>query len=215
LGRQAQIPRHFVPRNDNLFRMTAYKEGITVFMQPSKTLPDDYKATATLDLSENRKLAVGLNVLGLIFFFLFALLFTIFAAVLRYNSEGGELSFSISRENWGSTLGWVILIVVLVVVIHELIHALFFRLFTGEWATFGFKGIYAYAAAPQWLVLSLLGVVLILWIDYALLPALLLFLIINAAGAVGDLVTVGWMLRQPRDAYVNDYGDGFTVYTTQ
>lgn len=198
-------------------------------MQPSKTLPNDYKATATLDLAENRKLAVGLNVLGLIFFFLCALLFTLFAAVLRYNSEGGELSFSISRENWASTLGGVILIVVLVVLSHELIHALFFRLFTGEWATFGFRGIYAYAAAPQWyiprnlhiavalaplLVLSLLGVALILWIDYAFLPALLLFLIVNAAGAVGDLVTVGWMLRQPRDAYVNDYGDGFTVYTT-
>ncbi len=199
-------------------------------MQPSKILPDNYKATETLDLSQNRKLAIGLNVLGLILFFLFALLFTIFAAVSRYNSEGGELSFSIGRENFWPTLGGALLVVVLAVVIHELIHALFFRFFTGEWATFGFKGIYAYAAAPQWyiprnlhiavalaplLILSLLGAMLIPWIAYELLPALLFFLIINAAGAVGDLVAVGWLLRQPRDAYVNDYGDGFTVYTTQ
>lgn len=199
-------------------------------MQPSKTLPDDYKATDNLDLSQNRKLAIGLNVLGLILFFLFALLFTIFAAVSRYNSEGGELAFSIGRDNFWPILGWTLLVVVLAVVIHELIHALFFRFFTGEWATFGFKGLYAYAAAPQWyiprnlhiavalaplIILSLLGALLIPWIAYELLPALLFFLIINAAGAVGDMATVAWLLRQPRDAYVNDYGDGFTVYTTK
>lgn len=199
-------------------------------MQPRKNLPAEYSATATLDLAQNRPLAVGLSVLGLILFFLFAVAFTIFAALLRYDSEGGEIAFQVGRDNLWPVLGWGLLVVGVTVLLHELIHALFIRLFTGEWATFGFKGLYAYAAAPKWyiprnlhiavalaplVILSLLGVLMIPWIAYELLPALLLALITNAAGAVGDMVTVGWLLRQPRSAYVNDYGDGFTIFTTQ
>lgn len=199
-------------------------------MQPRKSLPAEYSATATLDLAQNRPLAVGLSVLGLILFFLFAVAFTVFAALLRYDSEGGEIAFRVGGDNLWPVLGWSVLVLGVTVILHELIHALFIRFFTGEWATFGFKGFYAYAAAPQWyiprnlhiavalaplLILSLLGGLMIPWIAYELLPALLLALITNAAGAVGDMVTVGWLLRQPRNAYVNDYGDGFTIFTTQ
>lgn len=110
------------------------------------------------------------------------MLFTIFATVLRYKSEGGELAFQKSSRDLANG-GWGLLVVVLAVISHELIHALFFRFFTGEWAIFGFKGIYAYAAAPQWyiprnlhiavalaplVILSLLGVLLIPWIAYQL-----------------------------------------------
>jgi len=199
-------------------------------MQARKILPEEYRAKTTLDLAQNRPLAVGLSVVGLILFFLFAVAFTVFAALLRYDSEGGELAFSVGRENLLPVVGWSLLVIGLTVLLHEVVHALFIRLFTGEWATFGFKGIYAYAAAPAWYIprnlhiavalaplvlLSLLGILFIPWITYELLPALLLGLITNAAGAVGDMVTVGWLLRQPRTAYVNDYGDGFTVFTTQ
>ncbi|MBD2257724.1 hypothetical protein [Pseudanabaena sp. FACHB-2040] len=46
----------------------------------------------------------------------------------------------------------------------------------------------------------------------AVVPGLLLALVVNAAGAVGDLVTAGWLLTQPKQAYVNDYGDGMAIY---
>ena len=89
------------------------------------------------------------------------------------------------------------------------------------------KGLYAYAAAPEWylprqhhvavalaplVVMTLVG---LLWLPVApavVVPPLLLVLVLNASGAVGDLVTVIWLLKQPRATFVRDRGDTITLY---
>lgn len=199
-------------------------------MQAVKILPEKYAETDSIDLADNKRLAFSLNSVGFLLFFFFALLFTVLAAVLRYNVAGDELELRITGSNIGETLVMVVCIVALTVITHELIHALFFRIFTGEWAQFNVKGLYAYAAAPDWYlprnlhvatalaplaVISVVGMVLILFVPLALLWGVLLFLVVNAAGAIGDIAIAGWLLTKPRNAYVNDYGDGFTVYITQ
>lgn len=101
--------------------------------------------------------------------------------------------------------------------------------FKGSRPRFGFKGVYAYAAAPGWypprdqhlavalaplLVITLLGVVLLAVAPVALVLPLVLLVTLNIVGAVGDLVVALWLLRHERTALVEDTGDAVTVYTT-
>lgn len=199
-------------------------------MQAVKTLPASYAEIDSIDLAENKRLALGLTLAAFLLFFFFVLFFTAWAAMLRYNVEEGEMELHLTSDHLWWALVVAVAVVVLVVIVHEFVHALFFRIFTGEWAKLGVKGWYAYAAAPDWyiprnlhivtllaplVIISLTGMIVMLFVPLALLWGVLLFLVVNAAGAIGDIVTAGWLLTKPRDAYVNDYGDGWAVYTAQ
>jgi hypothetical protein len=112
-------------------------------------------------------------------------------------------------------------------VLHELIHGLFFWLFTRTRPAFGFKGAYAYAAAPGWYIprsqyiivglaplvlITLGGFALLVVVPAWLIPALLFVVVMNGAGAVGDIAVVGWLLVQPRATLVHDLGDAVAIY---
>jgi hypothetical protein len=120
--------------------------------------------------------------------------------------------------------------ILLTMLIHELIHGLFFWIFTRKRPLYGFKGIYAYAAAPdfyiprdQFLLIGLAPFVLISLLGIALLPftslavalTLVLIMTMNAAGAVGDFYAVGFLLTQPSTALIRDFGDGMVYYCPQ
>ncbi|NJN17657.1 MAG: DUF3267 domain-containing protein [Oscillochloris sp.] len=77
------------------------------------------------------------------------------------------------------------------------------------------KGLYAYAAAPDWylprrpyfsvalaplLAISLLGIGMLLIVPATWIPVVLLAIVLNAAGAIGDLPVAAWLLssRQQR-----------------
>ncbi|HMQ29453.1 MAG TPA: DUF3267 domain-containing protein [Chloroflexaceae bacterium] len=109
-----------------------------------------------------------------------------------------------------------------VLVLHETAHALCFWLFTRKRPRFGFKGLYAYAAAPGWhvprlqyaitgaaplVLLSLGGLLLVLVVPLGALPLLLYALTLNAAGAIGDILVLGWIAVSPRGALFRDRGD--------
>jgi hypothetical protein len=120
-----------------------------------------------------------------------------------------------------------IALLALMVALHEGIHGLLFWRFTGARPTFGFKGLYAYAAAPDWylprnqhivvalaplLLITLGGLVLLAVLpEVALLPSIV-FVALNAGGAVGDIVAVFWLLRADASALVQDTGDAVTVF---
>lgn len=158
-------------------------------------------------------------------FFLFGWLALLLLTALR--PEVDSWTFQISGANfWPFLLGLIVLLAV-TVILHEAIHGLCFWLLTRERPRFAFKGVYAYAAAPDWylpclhhvavalaplVVITLVG---LLWLPVAaevvVLP-LLLVLVLNAAGAIGDLVTVVWLLLQPRTTFVRDSGNAITLY---
>jgi hypothetical protein len=112
-------------------------------------------------------------------------------------------------------------------VLHELVHGVFFWLFTRSRPTFGFRGWYAFAAAPGWLLtrgqylvvtlapfvlLSILGIILLAVVPTGALAAILAGTVMNAAGAVGDLWVVFLILREHRPIVIEDLGDGFNFY---
>jgi hypothetical protein len=194
--------------------------------QALRELPAGYAVGGTVELSKNRWLAIAVNLAAVGLFFVFGWLFTAAAVWLRPDWR----SFNLHITGPGQLLGLLAILLALIVfqvALHELIHGLFFRLYTGARPRYALKLMYAYAAAPDWylprdqhlvtalapLVLMTVGSLgLLPFIPARLIPALLLVMTANAAGAVGDMVVAGWLLRQPPTALVRDAGDAITVY---
>ncbi len=191
-------------------------------MKPIQTLPEGYRLTATLDLSKDRRALVGLNLAGLALFAVFGWLFARLFSVLR-----PELNLSVLNVNFLVNLVALLVGSIFVILLHELVHGLFFWYYLRERPEFGFRGTYAYAAAPNWyiprgrfvviglaplVVISLAGLAAVLFFPPAGLPALWFALTLNAAGAVGDIYIVGWLYLQPPTVLVKDQGDRFSMF---
>jgi hypothetical protein len=205
-------------------------------MCATKVLPANYHPYATVDLAKNKALLVGLTLLGLGLFLVFGWLFVQLAIAVRgggdatqvpgiglTTSASGAFSFTLS----GSWIVAVLLACFLVPVVHEATHGIFFWVFTRERPRFGYRVLYAYAAAPDWylprgrylmvglaplVLLSLGGTALLPVAPVALVPTLLAFLVFNAAGTVGDIVISIWLLFQPATLLARDTGDAITFY---
>lgn len=74
------------------------------------------------------------------------------AAWLRYDETGGELRSRFSAKQVFPVLLIGLSVILIQIVLHELVHTLCLWWFTQEWPRLGFKGIYAYAAAPAWYI---------------------------------------------------------------
>jgi hypothetical protein len=66
-------------------------------------------------------------------------------------------------------------------------------------------------AAP-FILITLGGLAWLPLTSLDLVPILIFIVAANAAGAIGDLFMVGWMLRQPNSAVVRDAGVAVIVY---
>ena len=191
-------------------------------MKPAKTLPQNYRLAGSIDL-EKRKTAIGLNLIGLALLFVFGWIFLQIATAIRPEfSSSSLIEIAAQSELWLILLG-----LVAVLLLHEVVHAFFFWLFTGERPKLGFHALYAFAAAPDWylprgrflvtgvspfVLITLAGLLLLPVVSASLVAVLLLALIANAAGSVGDLVVVSWLLFQPSTALIRDSGPKITLY---
>ncbi len=198
-------------------------------MKPITRLPANYVLRGRLDLSKDKSLLLGLSLGGLVLALAFGVLFVGAAVILvPHLPSSGEVFLDL--PGLLELLAGVLAITALVVVLHELTHAVFFWLFTHEWPVFGFKGVYAYTAAPNWyiprlpyvlvglaplLLLTLLGLALLRVLPMSMIPAVVFALTINAAGAVGDLYIVFRLLCAPAACLVHDEGNGLTWYSPQ
>lgn len=199
-------------------------------MRATQTLPTGYTEAGRISLKDNRRLVILLNVLGIPWLILCAIFFFFMANVLgSFNGADGPINgsgsggFSISLTTPLLALAIIVVAFVAVLILHELVHGLFFWLFTRSRPKFGFKGAYAYAAAPGWyiprtqfLIIGLAPLVLITLVGLLMLPfitlpaslVLLVALIANAGGAIGDLYMVVRLLFAPRGVLIEDQGEG-------
>jgi hypothetical protein len=190
---------------------------------PTKTLPATYQHEQSIDLSQKRSLVIGLNIASLLLFILFGYAYLRLVAWMRPGA-----SFSFNSNHFLTNLLVLLLVYMGVIVLHEIIHGLFFWLTTGEKPRFGFRGAYAFAAAPDWylprkpyLMVGLAPLILITSVGFLLVPitpdSWLLMLGVavtaNASGAVGDLAVVLWLLiKHPADLLLRDRGDAIDIY---
>ena len=195
-----------------------------------RELPEDYDLRHTLDLNKNIKLAIGLNLAGLVLFFVFGVLFYWLLSLVRPGLifEGEFLSSGLLvSDSFLLQLLVIALVYMGMIVLHEGVHGIFFWIYTRERPKFGFKGLYAYAGAPDWylakkpyLIVGVAPLVLISAVGFAamaLAPAawifpILMFITLNASGAVGDIFAFFWILLIPEEILVQDFGDRMQVY---
>jgi hypothetical protein len=208
-------------------------------MKQITQLPEHFVERGSVDLAKNFKLLIWLQIAALFAVILTGWLFINLTYILRPDSvqllslrsllgidtgDGFTIGISLSMFMLASLL----IATVLMIILHEAVHGIAFWYFTRRRPTFGFKGFYAYAASPKGvylprqeyivvalaplLLLSLLGVILIPLVPLNALPILVFFLIGNAAGAIGDVWVVGWLLREPPEILLQDRGDAVTTY---
>ncbi len=196
-------------------------------MRPTQTLPKGYREIGTIDIHNKRTLLL-ISLLGLVLMCFFSILFTFL--LYRMHPEafnGNPMNHPFGFENvFLQTLG-LLAILILMLLLHEALHGLVFWFFTHDRPHFAFKAFYAYASLPGWylprgryLVSALLpfsGITLLGFLLLWLLPPtwfipLLLVMVSNAAGSVGDLVVVAWLLTRHRGVLAVDIGDAVTLF---
>ena len=195
--------------------------------KPTLIFPDGYELKGTLDLSKNKRLALITNIAGIVLLVFFG---WAFVNLLRFIRPDYSTTLTLLITDLGDVIrviAVVLAVTVVMVVVHEGLHGLVFWLITHRRPTFGFRGSYAFAAAPDWYIprqpyllvclapfvlITLIGLGLMAVAPEGFVPPLLLLISMNAAGAVGDLTVAAWLLLKPVSTLVQDYGDGVSLY---
>ena len=179
------------------------------------------KLLQEINLMDDKKLIVWLNIATLPLLALFGLLFTMIPLWFGQSSEEG----SVIVELFVVAIGYL-----LAIVVHELIHGLFFKLFNPDGnVKFGFKNGLAYATSPgsfytkgQFSVILLSPFILIsLTLNLFYLTSLLgpvSFVILSAAHAascVGDFYFMYLIARTPAGTYIEDTEKGLSFYAKE
>lgn len=196
-------------------------------MQPTQTLPANYRLFKRLSIRDNAPLLI-LNVLSLAMLAGTGYLLLALLRWLRPSDIGDVFTLTIrSTGNFLCILLTLLAATAVMMVAHEALHGIFFWLFTRARPKFGFRGAYAFAAAPNWYLprdpyfitslaplvgITLVGILLLAFAPAGWIPWVLLIVTFNAAGAVGDLWVAWWLLRCPADALGNDQGDVTCLY---
>ncbi len=186
-----------------------------------ESIPDGYQEVLHWRVTEKFSRIIGLNILGVILFFISGSIFSIFAVSL------GKLP---SQGKYGLIeIGLALVGIVLTIVLHELIHGLFMRIY-GATPRYGilWNEMMFYATSPgyayrrnNYLVIALapfvfisILVVLGMWIFQGTLWVVLLGICgtINASGAIGDIWIMVIVLRYAAAALIMDERDGIRVF---
>ena len=184
-------------------------------------LPEGYRELRRIDLQKNKKLMLFVNLLALV---IAALLCVVGHQVVpvsqMFDMSDGIVLFFV---RFGVMLGGTVLYIVL----HEAVHGIFFRIYgNGVKPTFGFTGMYAFAASKayfnrvSYLIIGLSPVVIlgaVLLVLNLLLPAvwfwpIFLIQITNLSGAAGDFYVSVLLARMPSTLLVQDDGVAMTFY---
>jgi len=186
----------------------------------SESLPNDYQEVLHWKVTEKRSRVIAINIIGVLLFVIFGLIFSSLAISL---GKLHEFRFGLIE------IGSVFIAVVLTLVLHELTHGLFMRIF-GARPKYGFlwKGMMFFATSPGYayqrnnyviialapFVLISLLVILGIWLLQGTLWVALFGIcgVINASGSIGGMWITMIVVRYATQAYVMDERDGIRVF---
>ena len=189
----------------------------------SGSLPGDYQEVLSWKVTGKPMRVIVLNIVGLILFVIFGMIFSSLAFGLgKIPSEG---NFTIGLVE----ISLSIVGVVLTLILHELTHGLVMQMF-GASPKYGiiWKGLMLYATSPgyayrrnNYVVITLAPFVFIsalavlgMWIlqGTAWVALFAICGVVNASGAVGDMWITMIVLRYAATAYVMDERDGIRMF---
>ena len=187
----------------------------------TKTLPEGYVQSGEINLKKNRRLALMLNIVGLLVMIFSFFLFSSLVALVRPSLVGTSGTI---------TAGVIVIIVGLTVTlltIHELVHGFFFWAFTRSRPVFALHLFYACAGAPDWyfparqyavsalgplVIIDAVGVLFMLLVPLGWVLAPVYMMAMNTGGSMGDLFILYRVLKLSPTSLVNDTGDVVTFY---
>lgn len=192
-------------------------------MKSYTTLPEGYREIYALDMHEDKKLAVWVNLLSLAIAAVFAvpMLFVV-PWWTTFDVTDGMTGYWIK---FAAMLGLTLVYLVL----HELVHGIAMRICGTKKIHYGVKGVYAFAASDDhyrkkpYIFIALAPVVLwgiVLAIVTPFVPASWFWVVyfvqlMNLSGAAGDLYVTVKFSRMPRDILIRDSGVGMVVYAKE
>jgi hypothetical protein len=195
-------------------------------MKATQVLPPNYHLSGKFNL-KNARQVISMNLVGFVLLILSIWFFGWLAIRMRGTSA---ISFSFEFSSISSSLfsvGKLILVIFLILVLHEAIHAIYFWVFSRHKPLVGFKGFYAYASMPGWyfprnqylligiaplVIISLLGIICLAILPIASIYLVLVALVMNTSGAVGDIFVVLWLFTKPQSTMALDKIDSIEFY---
>lgn len=177
------------------------------------------KVYKNVDLIDNKKLALKINIWTIVLTIGFIVLFSFISDFLP----------TINVAEYRVILGGILLIIFMfvIIIVHELIHGLFFKIFTpNNKVNFGFKNGFAYAGSfdsiynkGKYAIIILMPFVII---TIALISAYILGWLpsfhfqllagIHAGMCTGDFYYILLLVKAPKDAKIEDTPSGMKIY---
>lgn len=189
---------------------------------PIRVLPADYREVRQLRLNQRGRL-FWLNILSLVPMMIGGVI--VYGLLILYHAAGAPL---VIHNLPDSTNQWVGLVLVLPILpLHELMHGLMITRF-GHRARYGVKLLVLFATADgayfrrnefiqialaPLVILSAVGLFLMLFLPAGLAQWIALAVILNAAGAIGDIWMALAALRYDSSALVQDEADSMRIFT--
>ena len=185
------------------------------------TFPEGYSQIEEINLKENKRLAIILNIGAIFVAFISFFLLSGFAALVRPGLMNASGSI---------TLGMVVILMgayVILMTAHELIHGFFFWVFTRSRPVFGIRLLYAYAGAPSWYIpnnryafialgplvtIGAVGMLLMLLVPESWVLMIIILIALNTGGSFGDILVFARLFRLSKTCMVNDTGDAVTFF---
>lgn len=189
-----------------------------------QSLPEGYRECLRIDLQQDKKTALLVNVLGGVVMLVLLVLGHLMVSIRAFLSmeEGIGMYFLRLFVMLGGMIAYLVL--------HELTHAAAMKAYGAGKLRFGFTGLYAFAGsegdyfgkrayrvialAPLvvWTVLLGLG---LLFVPQSWFWVLWFIQISNIAGAAGDVYVTCRLLPLPENILVRDTGVNMSVYGTE
>lgn len=183
-----------------------------------KQLPEGYKEIRNVDLTEDKKTFIVINIFSFINFIAIAVL----GAIIK------PISFTVDSK-FLYLLILAVFLYIIYIILHEAIHGYFMKKFSGIKAYYGHARFCAYAGSDayfnkkHYIIISLAPVVIlgiVLFIINAIVPQSYFWVIYfvqmgNIAGAAGDFYVIYLMSKMPDDTLTQDTGESMTMYSRQ
>lgn len=180
-------------------------------------LPDNYTLQAVIDLKNNKKQALAVNICALV---IAAVMVVAAARFIPIKSAYTGASEGLLK------LGVIVSGMIAYILLHELVHGLLFWAFSGRKPFYGFSGLYAYAGSDafycrgQYIVIGLAPVVI--WgvalaaanyfAPYDWFWVVFIIQVINISGAAGDIYVACRLLSVRGEVLVKDSGTAMELY---
>jgi len=208
--------------NTQVFHCALLFLGRNFFMKAYQALPENYREIMSVDLKNNKKLALGISLLSFFIMLVMALI-----AIRPF--LGSLLETEFDTGAYLLRLAVMLVSIFAYIVLHEAVHGIAMKFCGTKKVRFGVTLMYAFAGSDDYydkksyLFIALAPVVLwglVLALICLLVPQSWFWVayfiqILNISGASGDLYVTARFARLPDDILVRDWGVSMKVYSKE